>query len=78
MIGASLFQRVVMALAHGLEMLRIQRCERRILVGIVVIHGRNHTVFQSTSNLGIMAVFALCGGTICDSKGVLDNHRTHY
>ena len=63
---------------HGLQMPRIQRCELRILVGIVVTHGRNHTVFQSAGNLGIMIIFAARDGAICDSKGVLDDHRTHY
>jgi hypothetical protein len=67
-----------MALANGLEVLWIQRCKRWVIVRIVVIHGRNYTVFQSTGNLGIMAVLAVCGGAICDSKGVLDIHRTHH
>ena len=78
MTGTGLLQRVVVALAHGFEMLRVQCCELRILTGIVVIHGRNHTVFQSTGNLGIMAILAMCGGTTCDSKDILDIRRTHY
>lgn len=63
-IGAGFFERVIMPLAIGFDVLWVQRGEVRILVGIVFSHGvASYLVvgsggdlyeFQSIGNLGII------------------------
>ena len=55
MAGTCTFESMIVALPDGLEMLRIVRCELWIVIGIICIHGFDHTVFQSPGNLGIIA-----------------------
>ena len=54
-ICAGIRQGVVVTLTDTLNMVRIQRTERRIFIRIIRSHPHDDTVFQSPGNLGIMA-----------------------